>query len=89
MRPFRRWLPACYCPVPVLTQTLVLPLFGLEATMSTHLAIGGIFTLVSLVRGYALRRAFEALHQRRAPPLFGAAQVRARVDQASMHQRRS
>ena len=42
------------------TQLLVFPLFGLEATLRQSLGIGAIFTLVSLVRGYLLRRAFEA-----------------------------
>ena len=39
-------------------QTLVFPLFGLEATLRQSLGIGAIFTLVSLVRGYLLRRVF-------------------------------
>ena len=42
-------------------QVLVFPLFGLEATLRQSLAIGAIFTLVSLVRGYLLRRVFEAI----------------------------
>jgi len=37
------------------------PLFGLEATLRQSLSIGAIFTLVSLARGYVMRRAFEAL----------------------------
>ena len=45
----------------VWTQVLVFPLFGLEATLRQSLGIGAIFTLVSLVRGYLLRRAFEAI----------------------------
>ena len=45
---------------PVGTQLLVFPLFGLEATLRQSLGIGAIFTLVSLVRAYVLRRAFEA-----------------------------
>ena len=46
--------------VAVATQYLVFPLFGLHATMSQNLMIGLIFTGVSLVRSYLLRRAFEA-----------------------------
>ena len=46
--------------VAVGTQLLVFPLFGLEATLRQSLGIGAVFTLVSLVRGYLLRRAFEA-----------------------------
>jgi hypothetical protein len=46
--------------VAVTTQYLVFPLFGLHATLSQNLMIGLIFTGVSLVRSYLLRRAFEA-----------------------------
>lgn len=41
------------------TQFLVFPLFGIEIGADSHLALGGIFTVVSLVRSYALRRLFE------------------------------
>lgn len=50
--------------VAVLTQALVFPIFGIHATMGDHLAIGGIFTVVSVVRSYALRRLFEAIRVR-------------------------
>ena len=46
--------------VAVTTQYLVFPLFGLHATLSQNLMIGLIFTGVSLVRSYLLRRVFEA-----------------------------
>ena len=47
--------------VAVTTQMLVFPLFGLHATLQENLLIGLIFTAVSLVRSYLLRRAFETL----------------------------
>ncbi len=47
----------------VASQLLVFPLFGLEATLRQSLGIGAVFTLVSLVRGYLLRRAFEAVRK--------------------------
>ena len=47
----------------VWVQLLVFPLFGLEATLRQSLGIGAIFTLVSLARGYLLRRAFEAVRK--------------------------
>lgn len=50
----------------VLTQMLVFPLFGLPARVSDALAIGAIFTAVSIVRSYTLRRAFEAIRTRRS-----------------------
>ena len=47
--------------VAVLVQMLVFPMFGLRTTLGQNLAIGAIFTVVSLVRSYALRRVFEAI----------------------------
>lgn len=47
--------------VAVLTQFLVFPLFGLPARLADALAIGAIFTLVSVARSFALRRLFEAI----------------------------
>jgi hypothetical protein len=46
--------------VAVLTQVMAFPLFGLHATLSDNLLIGGIFTCASLVRSYALRRLFNS-----------------------------
>lgn len=48
----------------VLTQVAVFPLFGLHATLSQNLTIGAIFTAVSVVRSYTLRRLFEAVRCR-------------------------
>jgi len=45
----------------VLTQVLVFPLFGLEVSLGENLGIGGIFTLISLVRSFVLRRLFNAV----------------------------
>lgn len=49
--------------IAVATQAVVFPLFGLQASLSDNLLIGCVFTGVSLVRGYCLRRLFEALRQ--------------------------
>ena len=43
----------------VMTQLLVLPLFGLHASIDQNLTIGVIFTAVSFIRSFALRRMFE------------------------------
>lgn len=51
--------------IAVLTQLLVFPWFGLPARIGDALAIGAVFTLVSLIRGFALRRLFERLRVRR------------------------
>ncbi len=50
--------------VAVTTQIIVFPLFGLEVSLSDNLAIGGLFTVVSIVRSYAVRRLFEAIRAR-------------------------
>ncbi len=50
--------------VAIGTQFLVFPLFGIEIAAGSHLALSGIFTVVSLVRSYALRRLFERIRMR-------------------------
>ena len=52
--------------VAVATQMMVFPLFGLAVTITENLLIGLIFTVVSIVRSYALRRGFEALRVRQS-----------------------
>jgi len=52
--------------VAVVTQIAVFPLFGLAVTISENLLIGLIFTVMSIVRSYALRRGFEALRVRQS-----------------------
>ena len=47
--------------IAVATQWAVFPLFALHATLQKNLVIGLVFTAVSLVRSYVLRRAFEGL----------------------------
>ena len=52
--------------VAVATQMAAFPLFGLAVTVTENLLIGLIFTAVSIVRSYALRRGFEALRVRQS-----------------------
>jgi len=52
--------------VAVATQIVVFPLFGLAVTVTENLLIGLIFTVVSIVRSYVLRRGFEALRVRQS-----------------------
>ncbi len=49
----------------VLTQIIVFPLFGLHASLSENLLIGGLFTAISLARSYVLRRVFNGSGQGR------------------------
>ncbi len=45
--------------VAVMTQAVVFPLFGLQTSLDQNMAIGMIFTVVSLIRSYTLRRIFD------------------------------
>ncbi len=47
----------------VATQIMVFPWFGLQASLRENLALGGVFTGISLLRSYALRRLFERWRQ--------------------------
>ena len=49
--------------VALATQMIVFPLMDIPVRMDQNLAIGAIFTAVSLVRSYALRRVFNWLHR--------------------------
>ena len=53
--------------IAVVTQFVVFPWFDLPAHLDDALAIGGIFTAVSILRSFALRRLFEAIRVRCAP----------------------
>jgi hypothetical protein len=43
----------------VAAQIVVFPWFGLHASLGENLTIGALFTEISLLRSYALRRLFE------------------------------
>jgi hypothetical protein len=47
--------------IAVVTQILIFPVFGLQTTLGQNLAMGGVFTIVSLARSFLLRRLFEAI----------------------------
>ena len=42
----------------MVTQIVLFPWFGLQVSLGDNLAIGGAFVAISLLRSYALRRAF-------------------------------
>lgn len=52
--------------VAVLAQVVFFPLFGIHIPLRDNFAIGGLFTVVSLVRSYLLRRLFNRWHRRTA-----------------------
>lgn len=45
--------------ISVLANIIVLPVFGYHVTLGDSFAIGLVFTAISLVRGYVIRRLFE------------------------------
>lgn len=45
--------------VAMVTQLIVFPLYGLEINLQSNIEIAGIFTAVSIVRGYLVRRWFN------------------------------
>ena len=50
--------------IAVATQLVVFPWFGLPARVSDAVAIGAIYTVISIARSFALRRVFEAIRVR-------------------------
>ena len=52
----------------VLTQVLAFPAFGLQATLSQNLQLAALFSAISVLRSFVLRRAFEAACVRATRP---------------------
>ena len=52
--------------VALLSQILVFPIFGIHIPLSSNIAIGAIFTVISIARSYAVRRVFNKQHGVRA-----------------------
>lgn len=51
--------------VAVSAQIAIFPMFGLHVALSDNLAIGAIFTAISILRSYTLRRIFEEIRVRK------------------------
>lgn len=51
--------------VAVISNLIVLPAFGYNVTPADSISIAGVFTVISIVRSYVLRRAFNYFHIRR------------------------
>ena len=49
--------------VAVAATQAILPMFGISVRFDQNLAISGLFTVVSLIRSYCLRRLFNRWHQ--------------------------
>lgn len=57
--------------VALASQLVIFPMFGIHLPLSDNLAIGAWFTIISLVRSYAIRRWFNARLQRAAQKIAG------------------
>lgn len=49
--------------VSLVTQIIVFPLYGLEVNFNQNIQITIIFTVVSILRGYLVRRYFNKKHK--------------------------
>lgn len=47
--------------IALAAQLIIFPRFGIHISMSDNLMIGALFTIVSIVRSYALRRLFNRI----------------------------
>lgn len=52
--------------INVAAQQIIYPMFGWTPSLAVNLAVAGLFTIISIVRGYVLRRWFNARLQRAA-----------------------
>lgn len=53
--------------VALMAQAFIFPLYGVHLAPVEHGQIAGLFTVVSLVRSYVLRRMFNWWHVRSLP----------------------
>lgn len=47
--------------VALISQLLIFPLYGIHISLSDNVMIGAWFTVISILRSYVLRRAFNRL----------------------------
>lgn len=50
--------------IAVASQVLIFPLFDIHVPLRANLLIGLFFTIISIIRSYVLRRAFNWWHVR-------------------------
>ena len=48
--------------VSLAANATILPMFGIAISLSDNLAIGAIYTAISIARSYFVRRAFNRYH---------------------------
>lgn len=47
--------------VAIVSQIVIFPMYGIHIPIQTNLAIGGWFTIISIIRSYVLRRWFNRI----------------------------
>lgn len=57
--------------VALASQLVIFPMFGVHLSLGDNFAIGAWFTIISLVRSYAIRRWFNARLHRAAQKIAG------------------
>ena len=50
--------------ISIASQMIILPIFGINVSLTDNLLIGLFFTVVSIVRGYLVRRLFNWINFR-------------------------
>lgn len=48
--------------IAVVTQIVIFPLFGVNVSLNQHIFMTLIFTIISTIRAYYVRRLFNYLH---------------------------
>ena len=51
--------------INIVAQTIIFPWFGIYIPFSDNLKIAGLFTIISIIRSFCLRRAFNWWHIRK------------------------
>ena len=54
--------------IALATQLTVFPALDIEVRLDQNIIIGAIFTVISLIRSYCIRRFWNWVHVRQAPP---------------------
>jgi len=50
--------------IAVLSQIIIFPFFNIHIQVSENLAIGGYFTVISIIRSYIVRRFFTGIKRK-------------------------
>lgn len=59
--------------VALISQLLVFPMVGIDVPFSTNIEVGAWFTVISVARGYVIRRWFNSRLKRMAHSIAGVA----------------